>query len=283
METTILLNTIKNISEDMDIELNERQVQKGNETLVGISIGDESIRPVFYIKNYEDLFEKEGYEAVARKILSDYEQIKPLNVNANEITTWDYAKEHLLLCIAPAGIYSNTVTIPYLDLELYFRVVLSEGSYKVNEQMLTMWDITKESLLEIAFHSNKFVSSSMQDTIIESMKECGMPDDQIEKMIREMQADNNIDQTVISTSNNLFGASALFYLDVLKKVADRYESDLYIIPSSIHELITLPTDGFSVEDMNNMIKETNESQVAPEERLSNHTYIFHRDTMEIDW
>ena len=280
MELQMLLNTIKNMVET-DVKVDVQMVQKGNRTLTGISIGKEDIRAMVYMENYEDLFNEEGYIAVARDMI---EICKEANgkyfFNKEEITTWDYAKEHLVLCIAPAGTNNGFVTIPYLDLELYFRVEVSEeGTYKVKEEILGMWNVTKEDILRIALETNEYFATSMKDTMLEILTKQNAPD----YMIAEMMDSVAINQIVLTNQSKLFGAAAIYKTDMLKEIADEYENDLYIIPSSIHELIVTPKEKMSVEEMSAFIKETNETQVDPEDRLSDHVYIFNRDTMKIEW
>ena len=47
-----------------------------------------------------------------------------------------------------------------------------------------------------------------------------------------------------------------------------------VLPSSISEMLIIPFDGsMKLEDMSAMVKEVNDTQVAPEERLTDMAYI----------
>ena len=62
---------------------------------------------------------------------------------------------------------------------------------------------------------------------------------------------------------------------LLKKFADKIEKDLIIIPSSIHEVILIPSDnGITDEEVNEMIDEVNENELETVEILSNHMYLY---------
>lgn len=69
----------------------------------------------------------------------------------------------------------------------------------------------------------------------------------------------------------------MLYPDVIKNFSDAVDRDLYIIPSSIHELLLLPTrntdDGGEIKKM---IKDINDMQVEPEEVLSYSLYYYNR-------
>ena len=55
-----------------------------------------------------------------------------------------------------------------------------------------------------------------------------------------------------------------------------FRSNLYIIPSSIHEVILLPDSGKEPDAtaLKEMIREVNSTQVAPEEILSDNLYYY---------
>jgi hypothetical protein len=53
--------------------------------------------------------------------------------------------------------------------------------------------------------------------------------------------------------------------------------DLYILPSSIHEVILLPMlDNYDREELEKMVREVNQESVSQEELLSEHVYTFYR-------
>ena len=282
MELELLLNTIKNLVES-DVEVTSKIIQKGNINYTGISIGKGNMRPIIYVEDYVDLLQKQGYLTVASKMIEDCSTASQLEIDMHLCFSWDYVKNNLILCIAPTGTNNEYITIPYLDLELYFKVNLenagTEATYRITDYHLDMWNKTKEELLQIALETNDYSSTSMIDTTIKLLEESGATDEEIEEMKRI--SDNN--QFIITNANKKYGAAAIYKKEILKEVADRFESDLYIIPSSIHELIVLPINDYPKEAMNYMIREVNMNEVDPEEVLSNHVYIFRRDTMEIEW
>ena len=50
-----------------------------------------------------------------------------------------------------------------------------------------------------------------------------------------------------------------------------------VLPSSIHEVLILPDNGFfEVPALNEMVKEVNETQVPDEDILSDHVYYYDR-------
>lgn len=59
------------------------------------------------------------------------------------------------------------------------------------------------------------------------------------------------------------------------RLARKEKKSLYILPSSVHEVILLPDNGEeSPEELRRMIREVNREHVAPEEVLSDNLYYF---------
>lgn len=78
---------------------------------------------------------------------------------------------------------------------------------------------------------------------------------------------------VISNPFGLLGSGVFGDTDFLKKVHGEL-GDFYILPSSIHEVIVVSTSIGALTDFQAMVKEINETEVKPEERLSDDVYMF---------
>ena len=78
------------------------------------------------------------------------------------------------------------------------------------------------------------------------------------------------------------GATVLLYKDVLNELSVLLDSDLYLLPSSVHEIIAIPYENpqqqFHLEEM---VQEINRTQVSPEEVLSDHVYVFRRNSQDV--
>ena len=99
----------------------------------------------------------------------------------------------------------------------------------------------------------------------------------VREEIEKMKCDDKIDMYVLTNEKRINGAGTIFYDGLLMKFADKIEEDLIIIPSSIHEVILIPSDnGITDEEVNEMIDEVNENELETVEILSNHMYLYRR-------
>lgn len=146
------------------------------------------------------------------------------------------------------------------DLSLIYKVLLKKNdrgieTITVSNEHLKLWDITVEELHELAEKNSKRLLPSC-----------------INKMgpmyvITNMQYDN--------------GASTIFYDDALERISEMIGTDLYIMPSSIHEVIAISTDMGTPEDLSEMVRKVNGSMVSVEEQLSNNVYYYSAEKKDL--
>ena len=89
---------------------------------------------------------------------------------------------------------------------------------------------------------------------------------------------------VLSNKDKVFGASVMIYTKYLKSLADFVRNDLYVLPSSIHELIAIPAaEHIDTRDLLAMVREVNETEVSDADYLNDNVYVYRRatDTIEI--
>lgn len=80
---------------------------------------------------------------------------------------------------------------------------------------------------------------------------------------------------VITNSRKYKGASAIMNRKALRSFTQNYNTNmLFVLPSSIHEMMIAPYDSsLNLDELSAMVKEINETQVAPKERLTDRAYI----------
>ena len=88
---------------------------------------------------------------------------------------------------------------------------------------------------------------------------------------------------VLSNESLQFGAAALFYPGVIEKISKSIPEGFYILPSSIHEVLILPKNQGEKAMLENMVQEINETQVAPDEVLSDFVSEYDSQTRTMEW
>lgn len=83
---------------------------------------------------------------------------------------------------------------------------------------------------------------------------------------------------VISNKEGDYGAIALFYPEVAKRIGEVIGSDYYALPSSTHEFIIMPdSPDVSLDALREMVKDANRTVVQPKDVLSDRVFKYERD------
>ena len=255
------------------IEVQKTRVSKNGIEKSAITLGDENAKakPCFYLDDYEDT--GLTVSEIVTEIIDRYNQAMNMDLNVNDITSWDYAKDRVILCIQRKT-NESILKREFLDLEMYARVVISESSsYKVREYMFAA---TEEEVFQQALKNTK-ANARVEDMAKVLAEMMGVD---VKEIVNESPQPPMI---VISNKNNMYGAGVMCDTELLSKIATEYDSNLMIIPSSIHECLLYLDGLIDISKASEMVADINKSEVAPEEVLSNHVYLFNKDTKQITW
>ena len=82
---------------------------------------------------------------------------------------------------------------------------------------------------------------------------------------------------VLREKDSLYGASVIARADVLKQVGKILNDDYYVLPSSTQEVLLIPAKRWNdPERLAEMVREINETEVEPRERLTDHVQFYDR-------
>ncbi len=287
--------------------------------LHGISIMPQggNVSPTIYLEGYYAEYEKgKAISAIVADIIRKYDKNKlSLNVNIDFFADFEKVRKRVLCKLISYDkneeLLREVPHIRYLDLAIIFYCMvlhdeIGSATILIYNRHLAMWNVTVEDVYQAAGKNTrhllgyqiKGMEEIMREMLVENLREellqeCAeagveCPD---EKDIAEFamcmmhaadDAENGISMYVFSNLENLNGAACLLYHDILAEFAERLHQDLFIIPSSIHEVILVPTqeqDGY--ERLTQMVKEVNATQVEAEEILADHVYYYSRDKHEV--
>lgn len=269
-------------------EIKVIRVTKNNDIeLTGIAITrqEDSIFPTIYLEGlYEELQEGARLSALVEKIINCYEeQSMTLELDMDFFRDYDRVKDRIFYKLVSFEKNKKYLKdVPHLrwnDLAIVFYYALEEdllegASIAINRQHMLMWKQNAESLYRMAKRNMK---RGMPELLV-SMRELVMELTGV--WIRE---EDTIPMYVLTNQDKRFGAAAMLYSERIRELAERFESDLLILPSSIHEVLLLPDDhSREYDSYRRMVEEVNRTQVIPEEVLSYRLYRYCRRNSEIE-
>lgn len=214
---------------------------------------------------YKDQVPMEGSE------LENYETVRPmLSIQmCDPETNREYLK--------------NKPHIPFGELAAYYRVQVAvddkgTASVAVTEKLMESWGITKEQL-----HKDAVQAESSRDPVcFYDMEDLLFGDSGHPDNLFQRTEPLNIGFTpmyVLTNQNKTNGAGVLVQDGVLEKIGGLIGSDFYVLPSSIHEVLIVPDNGnMQPAELEDMVREVNATQVAPEDLLSDKVQYYDRET-----
>ena len=164
--------------------------------------------------------------------------------------------------------------VPFWDLAIIFDVLLErtesgQRTVDVTNKELTAWGTTKEELLFWAKKNTPrlyMAEISLLDDVVKSFSDGIAWDGYFDGFMKEKEHDFY----VLGNRNGIKGA------------AKSLESDLLILPSSIHEILVMAYDNevnlFLIKDM---VERINQSEIPLCDVLSNEIYRYSREKEEI--
>lgn len=170
--------------------------------------------------------------------------------------------------------------VGFLDMAVCFFYAyqdeaFGEGSIPVHNPHMEAWETDTAELLALARRNTRRLFPWECRTLEEVLDELDGPSVQEDGWI-------GLPLRVLSNDRRAYGAACLLYPGVLEGIAEKEGCSLYILPSSIHEVILLPDDGEIVPDeLKKMVAEVNRSYVAAEEVLTDSLYYFNMQNKEV--
>ena len=278
----------KKMGEGYTISLNN--VPKNNGIiLTGLSIIKNgcNISPTIYLDTLYAAYEagQMTTEEVVEDILRSYERNKTTRqVDMRNFLNYELVKDKIVFKLVNRE--KNTELLKqvphkeYLDLAIIFNVLISsekmgQATILIRNEHMALWGVDTEQVYKQACvntpHLMNYSLMRMGDVIKEMMGEIPV----------EAGDMSSVPMYVLTNEKKVSGAGCILYpnlLDDFSKVAGSF----FILPSSIHEVLLLPTESKEdVEEMKLMVQEINRTQVQDEEVLSDSVYFYDAESNKL--
>lgn len=247
-------------------------IHKVNQDLDSISMIGENIKmsPTLYFNNMYDYYN--GTDAAIEELALNAFETMLEGVNQTEITEELPDKEKFMENIFFQVINTEKnktylLEVPhreYLDLSIIYRYAgnISDNGMAtatINYILMDEFKLTEEELYEAAYKNTRRI---LEPKVVSP----GFPG-----------------FFMITNDQNIFGANGILYKDIVAKEAKKLNTDVYLIPSSIHEFLIQPVSNtLKPKDLKEIIKNANENVIGPEDYLSDSLYIYKLETDTIE-
>ncbi len=287
-----------------------REVSKNNNQkfhAVYISRPGDRVVPSIYLEDfYREYEDGSNMENILTSIARIYQKSMENNENVLPFDVNDYESVKSRLYVTVLNRNNNQDyldgavrrDIPETDITSVVRVLCTNNqeqgmsSFMVKSSMLEMWGISGEEIYEQSLKNTERIFKPDMKNIKEILLSSCMGTLSEEKH-GELREFLNIDiseqnqkaekskeilpyeQYVLTNTAKINGATTILYPDLLQEIGEATQSNLFILPSSIHEVILMKDNGdMSAEELRRMVIDVNRTQVIPEEVLSDEVYSY---------
>ncbi len=229
--------------------------------------------------NLEMMYEMYSDGAPAKKIMEDMAEIAamepPVPIKpAFYLDDYEAVKDRICLRLinleANAELLKNVPHRVIEDMALTYIVVMDTGgddlwSSMVTNEIAAEWGASEDGLCSDALKNSAILFPPRLDTMNSLMG-------------KEPEEGGEPGLMVLSCKGGFFGACAILYPGVLNMAYEEIGEDLYIIPSSVNEVILVPKA--LVDDPVRLLLTHRfvSSQTAPAERLSSRIFFYDHNT-----
>lgn len=268
-----------------EFEIREHQVLKNNCTLTGLSIDLKEVpglvSPTFYMepyyKEYQSGYEfdevMEHLEMQVRRSMEDRKEI------LEQVDLLRESKDKICFDLIHTKQNQELLEgIPHRDfmnMSVVYRVMLSaneEGmaSVLITNQLAEHYGLNEQELYDLAYENTKKILEPEVRSMAEAIADI--------TGVEEGSLNELLDLNPFYVVSNCFhqrGAINVMYPEVIGAIAEKVGSDLYLLPSSTHEMFASSTERIKYEELVEMLHEVNPT-LDVEDRLSNDIYKYDR-------
>jgi len=232
--------------------------------------------PTFYFEDLYEAYENGTAAADIAQSLINYARENNLTSLPGGIDIEDYecVKQNLgLIVIGEENNRDYLKEMIYKKIEdlalipiIFTNDSRGTGCIKIREDFLEIWGVTADEVMEEAFEN----APRLMPPTFRHLNEI------INPLMEEDEAEDEDELYVISNRYYAGGAAVAFYPGFLDCVGMALDKDLFILPSSVNELIVVTDNGQDPGKLLEIVKEVNRTQVAPGDVLTDAVYHYSR-------
>lgn len=247
---------------------------------------DEKICPTIYLNSFvDDYLNNVPLEKIVDHIIHIYQENKTDNFDISAFFDFDKVKDKIIYQLINTSkntdLLKDIPSIPYLDLSIIFKVLVDfpvktkDATVTIHNSHMNMWNASTDEIYSFAKVNTPILMPAKLESIHSILEKiCPASVDET------ISSNDLLPMYVLSNTQRINGSGCILYPDILANFADAAGSDIYVLPSSVHETILL-TDIPNHVDTNylkQMVCEVNATEVSAEEVLSNNVYLFSKET-----
>lgn len=262
-----------------------QKVKKNNDVVLhGLTFFTDqtNFAPTIYLEGYYEMHRHQiSMEQIVDHIWKMYQDSLPdADIDMSFLCNFESVKDRVVYRLIHAErnkeLLEETPHILIWDLAICFYYdfwseKLGEGMIRIHNSLMESWDVDCQTLMHLAQDNTPKLIPMTFLSMHEVLRQLD-PEYELSDSMQE-------DLYVLSNQQKVFGATSILYPGVLEEVAQVLQSDFYVLPSSVHEVLILKKERYDVMKrdgviLHEMIQSINEQQLSAEDVLSDYPYFY---------
>lgn len=247
-----------------------------------------NVSPTIYLEDYYVLY-KEGssLDEICHIICDVFLEVR-LNhpIDPRFFTNFEQARKHLIYQLVNYEKNKERLAdiphIHYLDLAIIFCCMLrleneETATILIRNEHLQLWQTDLETIKKQAFNNTPRLLPAYIQPITDAIRDLMESNEGLKRLLPLLERDLTPPLYVLTNETQMYGAACILYPALLAEFSDSVGKDLYILPSSIHEVLLLPTDTRCADDeLCALVRSVNSEQLPLTQQLSDSVYYYSR-------
>ena len=245
----------------------------------------DTITPMLYLRPvYENYIMGMPMESVLNELANAYLNAAELEFDFKKLLDYKVVKDSIIVALVNTEANKNLLqNLPHQSmngLSVIYKIDVMHcpiwydkdsnlnAAVNITYNLIEAYGITQEELHQTALENTERLYPPVMRGLHNFIQEL-----MFEDMVEEIQP-NKDDIYCLTNSQTYMGAAAILYPEKMEEIIQKL-GDVYIIPSSIHEVLLVPkTFGQDAESLRQMLCEVNEECVEPKDYLADKIYEY---------
>lgn len=271
------------MDQEVDVELT--QIRKNNGIMwdaLHVLNPRKQCSPTIYLRPWFEKYEAgTPFSKICRDILLSFQEaIVELPIEIDEITRYETMKDRIIIRIIHYEKNKEQLAecpcIPFLDLAISFRWLglcdsMGIASALVSNREMEEWEVSLQELFLVALENTRRIFPEQIRNLKDVLE--GLVETEVFEDLEEP-----VEVYVLTNERGINGATAMLYTDVIRNFSLEMGRNIYILPSSIHEVLLIPEQEHVIkQDLKRIVCEANCEVVAEGEILSYEVYYYDQE------
>ena len=238
---------------------------------------------------YEEYRRGLGMDVIVKDVVKRLQGISRTDIieKAKMISDYNKIKNYLFIRLINKNKYEDDLTdsvyrtIGDIAMVLYVRMGEIEGytsSMKVKQHMLEKWDMDRDEVFEAALLNTYFISPPRIYCWEKMLFDTHYEGENFMNLLSDYPIRRGAVGNCLSTVKRTNGAVAVFLPGVASRLADLMQGNLYLVFTSIHEVMIHNEATVDPEDLRHVLIDTIKETTPEEDVLTFHIYHYDRET-----